>query len=275
MTTTIDRPAPPPSLPVRKAGQSWFELAMSWADRLIGPVPDRPKPRGLNADRRAAVVLWTSAVLVLLLVFKGGFPTPGHLYSGWASVKPNGLGAELFWVSWGYVFYLTIPIAIILLVFRESPARYGLRFYLTRRTAMLYLGMFLVMVPLLLWVSTRDAFLGTYPFVRDLGDSWVRTIVIWEVAYVARFVCLEFFFRGFLLFGLEEKLGYSAIAASTLPYGLIHFAKPFPEAMGAICAGAVLGFLALRTRTILGGAIIHSAVAVSMDVLALWRRGFF
>jgi hypothetical protein len=275
MTATIERATEPSPPPVREARAPWRDLGMSWVEKLLGPVPDRPKPRGLDADRRAAVVLWASAVLVLLLVFKGGFPTPGHLYSGWSSVNPNGLGAELFWVSWGYVFYLTIPLAIVLLVFRESPARYGLRFYMTRRTAILYVGMFLVMVPVLVWASTREAFLGTYPFVRDLGDTWVRTIVIWEFAYVARFICLEFFFRGFLLFGLEEKLGYSAIAASTLPYGLIHFAKPFPEAMGAICAGAVLGLLALRTRTILGGAIIHSAVAVSMDILALWRRGFF
>ncbi len=221
------------------------------------------------------MVLWAAAVLVLLLVFKGGFPTPGHLYSGWDSVSPRSLKAELFWAGWGYVFYLVIPLAIIHFVFRESPARYGLRFYLTGRTARLYLGMLLFMVPLLVWASARSSFLATYPFVRDLDGSWVRTIAIWELAYVGQFICLEFFFRGFLLFGLEEKLGYTAIAASTVPYGLIHFAKPFPEAMAAICAGAVLGYLALRTRTIMGGAIIHSAVAVSMDMLALWRNDFF
>jgi hypothetical protein len=45
--------------------------------------------------------------------------------------------------------------------------------------------------------------------------------------------------------------------------------------LGAIVAGAVLGFLALRTRTIVGGLIIHCTVAVSMDMLALWRLGYF
>ena len=90
-----------------------------------------------------------------------------------------------------------------------------------------------------------------------------------------RFVALEFFFRGFLLFSLEERLGYNAIAVAALPYGLIHYGKPFPEAMGAIVAGAVLGMFALRTRSIAGGALLHIFVATTMDMLALWRVGVF
>ncbi len=247
----------------------------SWLDRLLGPVPKLPGPQALGDDRRATVVLWTAALLLVLLIFRAGFSSPEDLYSGWGSLKPQGLGAKLYWASWGYLFYFVVPIAIVLFVFRESPARYGLRLYLTKRTLALYAGMILFMLPVLFWASSRTDFQQTYPFVRDLGENWVWTIFIFECARVARFICLEFFFRGFLLFGLEGKLGYTAIAVSTLPYGIIHFGKPFPEAMAAICAGAILGVLALRTRTILGGAIIHSSVAVSMDLLSLWRRGFF
>jgi len=246
-----------------------------WLDKLLGPIPKFPRPQGLDADRRATVVLWTAAVLLILLVFNAGFRRPGDLYPWWDSLNPRGLGQDLYWVSWGWLFYLIIPLVIVLFVFKESPARYGLRFYLTKRTAFLYAGMLLFMAPLLFWASTRASFQATYPFVKELGENWVLTIALWEVAYVSRFVCLEFFFRGYLLFGLEEKLGYAAIAASTLPYALIHYGKPFPEAMAAIAAGAILGVLALRTRTILGGVIIHSTVAVSMDMLALWRNGFF
>ena len=246
----------------------------SWADRFLGRKPDLPGPRGLDADRRAAVILWTSAVILVLLIFRAGFTTPGQLFSKWASVDPRGLGAKLFWISWGLFFYFVVPVLVILFVFRESPARYGLRFYVTRRAALLYLGLILFMMPVLYWASASDAFLRTYPFVKHMGDDWRSTIVIWEIAYVARFICLEFFFRGYLLFGLEEKLGYTAIAVSTLPYGIIHFGKPFPEAMAAVLAGAILGFIALRTRTILGGALIHSTIAVAMDMFALWRKGF-
>ena len=263
-----------PELALDAPGPSWWDRLGRIVDRALGPAPDVPAPEGLDDDRRAQVVLWTSALLLLLLIFNAGFRTPGDLYGGWSSIDPRSLTRELYWVSWGYLFYLVIPLAIVLFVFKESPARYGLRFYLTKRTALLYAGMILFMLPVLFWASSRASFLSTYPFVKNLGDGWVQTIVIWEIAYVGRFICLEFFFRGYLLFGLEGKLGYGAVAVSTIPYGLIHFAKPFPEAMGALIAGAVLGYLALRTRTIIGGAIVHSSIAVSMDMLALWRKGF-
>ena len=244
------------------------------AGGVLGPVPDVPRPQGLDADRRATIALWTAAVLIILVLFNGGFDNAGDIYPGWL-MNEDGLAHHLYWVSWGFLFELLVPLAIILLVFRESPARYGVRWYMTKKTFILYATLLSVMLPLLLWASTRQSFLDTYPFVRDLGSNWQRTIAIWEVAYIMRFVTLEFFFRGYLLFALEEKLGYTAIAATTVPYAMIHFSKPFPEAMGAIVAGAVLGFLALRTRTIVGGLIIHCTVAVSMDMLALWRLGYF
>jgi membrane protease YdiL (CAAX protease family) len=244
------------------------------SERLLGPVPDVERPRGLDADRRATVVLWSAAVILILVLFNAGFDTAGDIYPGWAANR-DGLAHHIYWVSWGWLLELAVPLAIILFVFRESPARYGLRWSVSGRTLLTYGSLMLVMAPLLFWASTRDSFLDTYPFVRDLGGNWPVTIAIWEVAYISRFVCLEFFFRGYLLFGLEEKLGYTAIAATTVPYAMIHFSKPFPEAMGAIVAGAVLGYLALRTRTIVGGLIIHCTVAVSMDMLALWRMGYF
>ena len=42
-----------------------------------------------------------------------------------------------------------------------------------------------------------------------------------------------------------------------------------PETLGAIGAGVILGTLAMRTRSIWGGVLIHIGVAVTMDVLAL------
>lgn len=258
-----------------KRPRPWSLDVSALLDRLLGPAPKLPRPQALDADRRATIALWTAAILLVLLIFRAGLPTPGDLYSGWKSVNPDGLAANLYWASWGYLLYFLVPLAIVLFVFKESPARYGLRLYLTKRTALLYLSLILMMMPLLLWASSRDDFQRTYPFVKDFGDAWVAPLLIWEVVRATRFIALEFFFRGYLLFSLEEKLGYGAIAASTLPYGLIHFAKPFPEAMGAIFAGAILGLLALRTRTIIGGAIIHGTIAVSMDLLALWRTGFF
>jgi len=246
-------------------------LAPSRLDRIFGPVPDLPRPRALGAERRAEIVLWSAAVLLVLLVFRAGFSQPGDLNPAWRGWTDLSLNGRLYWASWGFVFYLLIPVLIVLVWFRESPARYGLRLYITRRTLLLYLVLAAVMIPALFWASERPSFLVRYPFVRDLDGR--RDILVWETIYLGRFVALEFFFRGFLLFGLEERFGRLAIPVSVIPYAILHFAKPFPEAMGSIVAGGVLGLVALRTRSIFGGALVHITIALSMDLLAMWRKG--
>jgi membrane protease YdiL (CAAX protease family) len=53
---------------------------------------------------------------------------------------------------------------------------------------------------------------------------------------------------------------------------MIHFGKPIQETLGAIVAGILLGFMALKTRSIWLGAALHIAVAWTMDGLAVWRK---
>jgi membrane protease YdiL (CAAX protease family) len=208
---------------------------------------------------------------MVLLVFQAGIDV-SDWFTDSRVVSMRSIEGRVDWLVAGFVYYLFVPLAVVLFVFRESPARYGLRFYFTRRSSVLYGVVFALLIPALIWASSDSAFQARYPMVRGLDDDITR-LILWETLRGLRFVALEFFFRGFLLFSLEERLGYNAIAVAALPYGLIHYGKPFPEAMGAIVAGAVLGLFALRTRSIAGGAMVHIVVATSMDLLALWRLG--
>ena len=51
-----------------------------------------------------------------------------------------------------------------------------------------------------------------------------------------------------------------------------HYGKPYLEAHGAIVAGVVLGSLAMKTRSIYAGFLVHITVAWGMDLLSLFRR---
>ena len=115
----------------------------------------------------------------------------------------------------------------------------------------------------------RD-FYDDYVAYLDEGDfdSWLD-LFVWEALYAAQFLSLEIFFRGFILHGLRRALGANAIFVMIVPYCMIHFGKPMPETLGAIGAGLILGTLAMRTRSIWGGVLIHIGVAMTMDVLAL------
>ena len=140
------------------------------------------------------------------------------------------------------------------------------------RHAWIYIGGYLLVLPLVILVSARPDFLHTYPFYADAAASW-RELLLWEGSYAVQFVALEFFFRGVLLFAAFRVLGPWAIPAMVIPYTMIHFGKPAPECLGAIIAGSALGIVALRTRTIYAGMVIHVGVAWTMDLLALWHEG--
>jgi hypothetical protein len=69
-----------------------------------------------------------------------------------------------------------------------------------------------------------------------------------------------------------RAFGAGAIWSMVVPYCMIHYGKPYLEACGAMVAGVVLGSLAMRTRSIYAGFLVHGTVAILMDVLALYRR---
>ena len=70
-------------------------------------------------------------------------------------------------------------------------------------------------------------------------------------------------------------MGKMAVIVPLIPYVMIHFGKPFPETLGAIVAGLVLGTMALRSRSIVPGILVHFSIAIGMDLLSLWQQGYF
>lgn len=128
-----------------------------------------------------------------------------------------------------------------------------------------------VMVLILLAVARTSGFQEGYPLYEG-ADSSVRMFVGYEFAYALYFVAWEYFFRGFLTFGLEKTLGIWTIFVQMLPFVVMHFGKPDLEAMSSIFGGIALGYLAIRTRSFWYGVGIHAATAVTLDCLVVAVR---
>lgn len=182
----------------------------------------------------------------------------------------------LYWASVIIFFYCVLPAACIKWVFRDKFSDYGTSFQGALKYYRLYIGMLIVMVPLVIYFSATDSFLKMYPFYKVApGDSLFPKFFIWEIFYFMQFVALEFFFRGFILHGTKHRFGFYAIFFMTVPYCMIHFGKPMPETIAAIIAGVVLGYMSLKSRNIWMGVFVHCSVAFMMDISALIRQGVF
>jgi membrane protease YdiL (CAAX protease family) len=240
---------------------------------------DARRRAGAGYDLRPLVALCSGAVLLTLMEYFGVSKvyhqaanlledqSEGSLWwwlrrSDWSSL----LG-YVWWTAWRVGGYFVVPVGILWLMGQrvrdQGMGVRGLRTHLW-----IYALAYLVVLVCVVVVSFTDEFSRYYPFYGQASRSWFD-LVAWELLYAAQFFALEFFFRGWWLTQLKPMMGSHAIFAMVVPYCMIHFGKPWLEALAAVIAGIVLGTLAMKTRSIWSGFLIHVSVAVSMDVAAL------
>jgi hypothetical protein len=219
-----------------------------------------------------AVVLSAS----MLTVFSIG--TPSHFlklstalgFTGqWLPAPWKELAGYVWWSCMCLLLYLVLPALIIRVGWKEQLSEFGLGQMSLRSCWGYCLLALIAMVPSTFLAATHNTvFLNYYPMYPYAARSWAD-LLVWELFYVVQFLAIEFLFRGFALSTLRLSMGSQAIFVSTIPYAIAHIGKPLPEALGSIAAGIFLATLAVKSGSIWSGFLIHTSVAMSMDMAAL------
>ncbi|WP_062060114.1 CPBP family intramembrane glutamic endopeptidase [Cellvibrio sp. OA-2007] len=235
-------------------------------------------------DRPAALrrVIWVLACVSvsLLVLHYAKFSQNLQLLLGWLDagywprLQASGwleLCGYLWWTLCHLLTFIVLPWLVIRYGFKQSMLDFGWRW---NQVGEHWRGYLLLLSPILVFVvlvSFGEDFVNHYPFYRNAGRSWLD-FLLWELLYMSQFVFLEFFFRGFMVNALRPAIGANAIWVMCVPYMMIHLPKLALEATGAILFGLFLGILALQSRSIWGGVLVHAGVALSMDIAALLRK---
>lgn len=242
---------------------------------------DRPQ-----ALRRVVIVLACVCISLLLdhyAKFSDNFYDLLQLVSKWKNLPENYYRQQLVATGWAelyeygwwtgihFISYVMLPVFCIHYCFKQRVRDFG---WQINQTLQHWRGYLLLLSPILVFVylvSLGKDFVDHYPFYKLAGRSWADFLA-WEFLYICQFIFLEFFFRGFVVNALRPAVGANAVWIMCVPYLMIHFPKLWLEASGAIFFGLFLGILALRSRSIWGGVLVHAGVAVSMDIAALIRK---
>ena len=174
------------------------------------------------------------------------------------------------------VLRLLIPYLMLRFRLRQAPRDYGYRIRGGTRFRWVYVGLFVVMVPLVLWASSLPDFQASYPQTGGLvsgEEASIRLFLLYHAAYFMVFLSGESFWRGYMTFGLGRDLDVAALPWMVAMYSIGHYGKPILEVNASIIAGFVLGYLALRHRSFFLGALLHWSIALTMDLAVLWQRG--
>lgn len=191
------------------------------------------------------------ALIVIILNFYHNFPVGSFLDSG-------------------FIVQIALPVIVIVFVLKEKVSDYGLGFGNVKRGLILSGAFFLLCIPVLMFLLANSDFKRYYlPQLNNLSSA-----ELWITYGIKDFLCIfkgEFILRGFLLFGLRNVFGsFFAVLIQVIPYVLLHLGKPELECYGSIVFGFALGYLALHTRSIWYGTILHWSIACAFNIAIFW-----
>jgi uncharacterized protein len=237
-------------------------------------------------DLRVTVIMTSAAVLLLIFRKFGGSDVFEQLLRPASLARHHYLTVygDWYWFLCCFVLLGVVPLAISMVPAMRPPslglgagdARFGLKWL-----AILYGAM----LPVIAIASLSPAFNRYYPLNGLLGNEaiaffsggptpapFLRTFIGYELLYALYFLGWEFFFRGWLIFGLYDRLGFNSVLVGNIPFVLMHLGKPFPEAIGSLLGGLALGIFALRTGSFWYCFVLHVLVAWTMDLTAIAAR---
>ena len=187
-----------------------------------------------------------------------------------------GINHHSVWGRYGSIV-LQLPLKlllflIVLFLISKTEPQPNYFYGLSRRFKVRpYIHILLCLVPLIALAATRPDFQLAYPKLKMVQfiDQSVQPVwpwkLIYEISYGLDFVSIELFFRGFLVIGMIRFAGINCILPMAAFYCTIHFGKPVGECISSFFGGLALGVIAYRTRSILGGLMVHLGIAWLME----------
>ena len=207
---------------------------------------------GLRFPLRASVAIVATTALIVLdqlgwfVPVSFDFPDPSSSGLDAYSVERFGL-------------FLVVPLAIVMLGFRDLPSRYGLGLGDWRWGSGLLIAGLVVMLPIILGLSSLEQFRSYY----GTSGQPVGALV---VDHLVELVPAEFLLRGFLMFALWRRIGPLALVVQLIPFVLTHVGKPEIELWSTFIGGSVFAWLNWRTGSILWSALGHVYVLTLMEL---------
>ena len=159
------------------------------------------------------------------------------------------------------VLFGLLPLAIVLLGFRDRPSRYGLRIGDWRWGVGLVVVGCAVMTPIILVLAGMPAFREYY----GISSASPLDLVITNVLDL---LSAEFLIRGFLMFAMLRVLGPIAVLVAALPFVFAHLGKPEIELFSTLAGGLIYGWVNWRTGSILWSAVAHIYIVTLLLVAA-------
>jgi len=224
--------------------------------------------RGLDARWHPTLIVASASVALLLPKYTGSLKWFPELLTAIGGTEFAGSCARIHFDQ-TFLLQGLFPLLMILAM-REKPSAYGLGLGDIRLGLKMCGLFFLLYIPCFVVLFFNADFQAYYAGVTRSHETWGTFFAAQIPAIV--FLCFrtEFFFRGFILFGIAKDYGaYAGMLMQVIPYVMVHAGKAQLEALGSLPVGLALAYLAVRTGSIWYGAFLHGSIALLFNALIL------
>jgi membrane protease YdiL (CAAX protease family) len=162
------------------------------------------------------------------------------------------------------LYYFTLPVISIVVVLRRNPLDFGLRpghykiwgFHLLAALPIIF-G--------IVCLLTAGEDVQRYYQARNFNPA------DYMVDAAIRLFAWEFLFRGFMLFGLKDRMKEAAILVQMIPFALLHLGKPETETISCIVSGIYFGYVCYRGGAFWPAFILHVFINYSIKFLSIYH----
>jgi len=247
------------------------------------PDPPLPSPSAVPDVPSAGGPTWEDDETPATLIYRSLFALLAGGLLLWAQFRTPYFPPSQFWSRWiwtSVLFNFAVPLLLVWMFFGQGLSKqtwlrdqkhnawnYGWDWTNWRRYALFALGVSGVMA-LPMWIASRSpsakfAYLSYLPPTTSLSQ-WVMVLA----ALVVYMFCWEWCFRGFLLFGIAQGLGWiPAVALQATMFGLAHAGKPAPEFWSSFLGGGALGVICWREKSFVPAFFTHALVQVVWAIM--------
>ena len=217
--------------------------------------------------QKPTVVLLASVVLVTIHCYFGSIR-----FAASSTVISGMINPVTYMFLSAFILFGLIPALIVKGLFKEKLRNFGLRIGDWKFGILSTLLLFPPILLFLLFPASQMAEMQSfYPLDRAINSFSAQFFQMELFRGVLYYAAWEFFFRGFMIFGLRKYVGdWIAICIQVIPQCLWHIGMPTGEIFSSILGGILFGYLALRTGSVIWPFLLHYLIGIGMDTLIIF-----
>ena len=218
-----------------------------------------------SLDFKVSYIFISVAIITFLSV---SFASPSFYYDHFGRDK---MYSRIYWMLCDGSLMFILPVLSIKLILKGKLKDYGLTSG-DKKFGLITFSVFLLFMLIVIWfISASKQFAETYPQGGSDVKQSLTIFIFYELCVFYYMLGWEFFWRGYMLFGLKEKFGVYSIFIQMIPFFILHKGKPEMELFSSIIGGLILGIQAYRARSFVYSWLLHSFTMLSIDSFSILR----